>query len=459
MQVENTQKQRITAEKPRNITVSDKIDIASELKNQQTFNVKFSQKIDTLATTQAAYPKSPEPNKIKLGTLSGDNKTVAQLLLANPELKAKTWSIIHNPINQNKAFHQISAGKEIFYNPKTQELHWSKLSSSENNSHENNTPGFDSVARAVFSASSLPDTTLSPASGSAQKIMLGQINQENPTISNLLSQQSDFKAQRWDIIHSKINQNKAFTKIPGGTMIYIDSKTKELSWNKPLPGKDLKTVSSITDNKVISNKVISNKVVTSSSVINSTDNNAILARKLDDAVKPFMGTEYKHLDCYTLVVNGLENMGIQYRGKGSLSRQLLQRAQVDGRADNAYFTGEGITEALGDKVYTRAITHVNNIAQQSKDIFQEMKNLMKKGDILSFSLQTKGHTGVISQNKEQWTYINSGRLDNSISTNAPRHGVGEETLLNEINNWVKLAQQRKESLQITVGRLDKQKFA
>ena len=453
MQVENTQNQRITAEKPRNITASDTIDFAHELKNQQSFNMKFSQKIDTLATTQAAYPTQPESNNIKLGTLSGDNKTVAQLLLANPELKAKTWSIIHNPVNQNKAFHQISAGKEIFYNPKTQELHWSKLSSFENNSPENNIPGFSSATRSVFSASSLPQKTPSPDSGTDQKIILGQINQDNPTISNLLSQQSDFKAQRWDIIHSEINQNKAFTKIPNGTMVYIDSKTKELSWNKPLSGKDLKTVSSITDSN------ISNSNISNNSLINSTDNNAILARKLDDAVKPFMGTEYKHLDCYTLVVNGLENMGIQYRGKDSLSRQLLQRAQVDGRANNAYFTGEGLTEALGDKVYTKAITQVNNIAQQSKDIFQEMKNLMKKGDILSFSLQTKGHTGVISQNKEQWTYINSGRLDNSISTNAPRHGVGEETLLSEINNWVKLAQQRKESLQITVGRLDKQKFA
>ena len=136
----------------------------------------------------------------------------------------------------------------------------------------------------------------------------------------------------------------------------------------------------------------------------------------------------------------------------------MQRAQIDGRANNAYFTGEGITEALGDKIYTREISQVKNIEQQSKDIFQEMQYLMKKGDILSFSLQHRGHTGVISHNKEQWTFINSGHLDNSITANAPRHGVGEETLLSEINNWVKLAQQHKESLQITVGRLDKQKF-
>ncbi len=76
-----------------------------------------------------------------------------------------------------------------------------------------------------------------------------------------------------------------------------------------------------------------------------------------------------------------------------------------------------------------------------------MQNLMKKGDILSFSLETRGHTGIISQNEKQWTYINSGRLDHSISQNAPRHSVGEETLLSKINNWIKLAHKRNEALQ------------
>lgn len=188
------------------------------------------------------------------------------------------------------------------------------------------------------------------------------------------------------------------------------------------------------------------------------DNNRILSKKLDDAVKPFMGTDYKDIDCYTLVVNGLKNMGVRYSGQDSLSKQLIHRAHIEGLANNAYFTGEGITEAMGKKIYTHSISRVSNIEQQSKDIFKEMQGLMKKGDILSFSLQTKGHTGVISQNQKQWTYINSGRLDHSISQNSPRHGIGEETLLSEINNWIKLAHKRNESLQITIGRLDTQKF-
>ena len=183
-----------------------------------------------------------------------------------------------------------------------------------------------------------------------------------------------------------------------------------------------------------------------------------MTSKLDDAVKPFMGTAYKNLDCYTLVVTGLKNMGVSYRGKNGLSGQLLQMARAEGRVENAYFTGEGITRAMGEKVYSKAIIRVDNINQQSKAIYQEMKNLMQKGDILSFSLESKGHTGVISQNQKQWTYINSGRLDHSINKNSPKYGVGEENLQDEISNWIKLAQRRKESLKITVGRIDSKKL-
>ncbi|MCW8930076.1 MAG: hypothetical protein OQL19_07570 [Gammaproteobacteria bacterium] len=429
MRVENTADQHIAVNKSRQKPTSGNTDFANKLENQQNFNTHLSQKADTLSSNQASLASKPDLNVIKLGSLTGEKTTVAQLLLANPELKSKTWSIIHNPINRNKAFHQISAGKEIYYNPKTQEINWNEFNSNQSTlltktAPANTTPPNTSkIASETEVLNNKQDSQLF----NKQKIVLGTIDQNNPTISNLLSQQNDLKAQRWNIIHSDINKNKEFTKIPNNTTIYMDSQTKELSWNAPSTATDAEKT--------------------------------VLARKLDDAVKPYMGTEYKDLDCYTLVVNGLENMGIRYRGKGSLSSQLLQRAQIDGRANNAYFTGEGLTEALGDKIYTKAVSSIDNIDKQSQDIFHEMKELMKKGDILSFSLQTKGHTGVISQNKDEWTYINSGRLDNSIRTNSPKHGVGEETLLNEINNWIKLAQKRNEALQITVGRLDKQKFA
>ena len=392
MQVKTIENQPVNFKSPGVRAASNNSSFALQLNRQQD-----SQKIDSLPAEKIA-----EPATIKLGSLSGNTHTVAQLLLASPDLKAQTWSIIHDPVNKQKAFDKIPAGKAIYFNPATRELQWSGQQ----------------------------------VSISGNQLILGQLNKNSPTVSDLLSQQDNFKAQRWDIIHSDINRDKAFTRIPDGSTVYMDSRSREISWHSNKPGtahlNAANTPLAIAQNSPV--------------------------QKLDDAVKPYMGTDYKHLDCYTLIVNGLENMGIRYRGKDSLSSQLTARAQLDGRASNAYFTGEGLTEALGEKVYTRAITQVSDIARQTRDVFQEMKNLMQKGDILSFSLQTRGHTGVISQNNRQWTYINSGRLDHSINANAPRHGVGEESLLNEISNWIKLAQKRKEALQITVGRLDKKKF-
>ncbi|MCP3852883.1 MAG: hypothetical protein GY694_22045 [Gammaproteobacteria bacterium] len=427
MQVENSINQLINNSKAKSKAISDNHPLSQNSPERPDFNQFLSQKIGTQTSLQSPEPTYSKDSSIKLGALGTQNTTVAQLLLNHPELKSKTWSIIHNPVNHDKAFRKIPSGEAIFYNPKTQELSWSQA----------NTP----TKNPLVSAPSLnrgKEITSHSTENSGQRMSLGEINQSNPTISDLLSQKSDLKAERWGIIHSDINKNKAFTNIPNNTMIYMDSQTKELSWNT--------TPSTPSIAEKNSQKADSN-----------TTENIVLAKKLDEAVKPYMGTEYKHLDCYTLVVNGLENMGIKYRGKHSLSSQLLQKAQHEGRANNTYFTGEGLTEAVGNKVYTKAISSVSNIDQQSKDIFSEMKGLMKKGDILSFSLQTKGHTGVISQNKDQWTYINSGRLDNAIEEDAPKHGVGEETLLNEINNWVKRAKVRNESLQITVGRLAEQK--
>ena len=380
---------------------------------------------------------------ISLGKLSKQNNNVAQLLLSHPELKSKTWSIVHNDLNKNKPYQQIRPGTEIFYNKQTQELQW------EQSAHVNMQPLHNNIAikKAPFETTAVVNTNseirtkeptrTAPLTPNTDRIELGQVNQANPTVSNLLSNHSEFKTDRWNIIHSDINKDKAFTKIPDGSTVYIDKKTRELSWTTP----EQRTPTSINQPELL-----------------ASDTTKILSKKLDDAVKPLMGTPYNEIDCYTLVVHGLKNMGVRYKGQDSLSRQLLNMAEAEGRASNAYFTGEGITQAMGEKIYTKAITRVEDIAEQSKAIFQEMKHLMQKGDILSFSLETKGHTGVISQNQDEWTYINSGRLDNSIVKDAPKHGVGEETLLNEISNWIKLAQKRKESLQITVGRLDNQKF-
>jgi len=429
MQIQNTEMQAIHSLQNNEIKPSTAVP-ANNLKTTEFTDIYKDQALNKQILLRQKIDTNIPSNSlnIHLGTLNNKNSTVAHLLLKNPELKAKTWSIIHNTANKNKAFNQIPAGSQIYYNHNTGAISWNQSSNIQtpltpNTSQQvqltkNNSP----MTPQVINQSAATKTT-------SQPVLLGKLSKQTPTVSELLAHNNDFNAQRWNIIYSDINKNKAFTNIPKGSAIYIDSQTKELSWagsvNKP----------------------------------SVSDNSRIMASKLDEAVKPFMGSAYKSIDCYTLVVNGLENMGIHYRGKDSLSRQLRQMARSEGRADNAYFTGEGITQAIGNKVYSKAIAQTDNIQQQSQDIFHEIKSLMQKGDILSFSTQSKGHTGIISQNQDQWTFINSGRLDHSINKNSPKKGVGEETLFDEINNWIKLAQERREPLQITIGRLDSRKLA
>ncbi|MDX2504777.1 MAG: hypothetical protein QNL62_09910 [Gammaproteobacteria bacterium] len=448
MRIHTTDNQHSIAAKSSNNNTLGAMDFVSVLKNQQLkqANIKpqassqqslASQKIDTLtAANTVPTPNAVDvsaTNTIKLGVLSKNNSTVAQLLLANPELKASTWSIIHDPINKSKPFQQIPAGSLVYYNQKSRELSWHRYSQTLASNTLGTSPSRQ-TEMPVASRKTLPATD-------SHKIVLGKINQDSPTVSHLLFKHNDFKSQHWNIIHSELNKDKSFTQIAKGSTIYIDSKSRELSWTTP-------------DDKAKNTREIS----LPSGSVHSESHTQLLAQRLDDAVKPFMGTDYKDIDCYTLVVHGLKKMGVRYRGQDSLSRELLQMAQAKGRAENAFFTGEGITQAMGEKIYTRSVIQVKDIDQQSRAIYQEMQRLMQKGDLLSFSLESRGHTGVISQNREQWTYINSGRLDNSINQGAPKHGVGEETLLDEISNWIKLAQKRKESLQITLGRLDNKKF-
>ncbi|MCU7940215.1 MAG: hypothetical protein KZQ64_06670 [gamma proteobacterium symbiont of Bathyaustriella thionipta] len=267
MQIQQADNSLTFTDKPNKVALSSTTDFARQL-DKHTF---VSQKTDTLSTHEGPLE---QPQNIKLGTLSEKNTTVAQLLLANPQLKADTWSIIHHSINKNKAFNQIPVGKEIFYNQQTREISWSEQA--------NKTKLINPVASSGTEGS--VDT---------HKLVLGQLNSNNPTVSNLLSQNKELKAQRWNIIHDAVNRNKAFTKIPYGSTVYFDSKTRELSWDT-------------TNNSGNKQSPVS-------------DNNLILSKKLDDAVKPFMGTDYKDIDCYTLVVNGLKNMGVRYQGEDSLS--------------------------------------------------------------------------------------------------------------------------------------------
>ena len=92
--------------------------------------------------------------------------------------------------------------------------------------------------------------------------------------------------------------------------------------------------------------------------------------------------------------------------------------------------------------------------KETDKIYSEITPYLQEGLILSFSTTSRGHTGIVSRRENDWTYINSGIIDNQISPGEVSERVGEEFLKAEINNWFVLAASRKEPLTVTLGRLD-----
>jgi hypothetical protein len=175
---------------------------------------------------------------------------------------------------------------------------------------------------------------------------------------------------------------------------------------------------------------------------------------LDDAVRPFIGTSYTEIDCYGLIVRGLINQGVQYHGHGGLREKLENLALLDGLPNNAYLNGEGLVEKAGTKIFTNFIHRITNTGEETDKIYSELTPYLREGLILSFSTTTRGHTGIVSRREDDWTYINSGVIDNQIFSNEVSERVGEEFLKAEIKNWVVRASSRKEPLTVTLGKID-----
>ena len=103
---------------------------------------------------------------------------------------------------------------------------------------------------------------------------------------------------------------------------------------------------------------------------------------------------------------------------------------------------------------------IDNPERAADRTLNTMKEVMAEGQILSFSTPTRGHTGVIArQENGEWTFINSGRMDNPVSEALSSKEVGEEVLVNELQNWFSLARRRNEPLTITLGQVDQAKVA
>lgn len=278
-------------------------------------------------------------------------------------------------------------------------------------------------------------------------VLIGELSQKSPTVSNLLIKNPIFSRECWDIIHSNANQSKPFHRILAGTKIYLNPQTKELLWGE----------------------MISNRQETSPSVVLASDcitpkadthaQAGTLSEKLVDAVRPFLGRKYEEIDCYELIVKGLKKMGIKYQGAGGLGHELVKMAVEKNLPINAFLNGEGIIKASGSTVFQKSILNVSDPEKQAKAVMKELEDRLEPGQILSFSTPTKGHTGIISKKNDMWTFINSGDIDNSVGTHQGKKGVGEENLAEEILNWFKMAGHRKQDLKISLGKLSEEKLA
>lgn len=293
-----------------------------------------------------------------------------------------------------------------------------------------------------------PAEVQSPAP--SEKILLGTITRETPTVSALLSKHPVYGKDLWNIVYSDCNREKPYTKILSGTNIYLDEGTRELYWQ----------VDKANSIKLESAPVPGPEILpqTSSDARGHTDADTPSV-DLAAAVKSYLGRPYHEINCYELLIRGLVKMGVRYLGSGGLMEQLKTVAKEKGLPANAFLNGEGLISASGTPVYVKSISSVRDSEKESGQLFAELKPLLNEGYILSFSTRTRGHTGVVGKKDDSWTYINSGRMDNQIdkTTTSPKR-VGEEVLAEEIENWFRLAKRRHESLQVTVGRLEQQRL-
>ncbi len=416
---------------------------------------------DLLATARASSGSgelkmdSAEPAML-VGIISAEIPTVSELLKQHEELGKSTWEIIYSRQNQDKEYTKIKPGTSIYYNRETAALYWSdpppdsvraeKMQMMPGQLHPSISGYASSTSTAIKSEENIPaeKQPLSPPHGKV--IQLGRIDSSNPTVSHLLKNHPQFKAHTWNILANKENKGKPFERITSGTEIHLDAENMEIIWKG-------------ADNTV---QVSHHGAAAKSEKEHPAAAPALAlqrpAANLSEAVQRYMGTSYDEMNCYELIVKGLHHLDIPYGGKDGLFSKLTRMAVDSGLAPNAYLNGEGIIKAAGSLVLSKNYTEVSNWQSETAALVREIEPLLDNGQILSFSTEKRGHTGVISQKNNQWTFINSGRLDNSVNHSSLHRGVGEEILAEEIGNWLKTAQAGKETLTVTLGRLEQTKI-
>ncbi len=368
---------------------------------------------------QAGRKTSQGAKLVPIGTLSKNNPTVSELLIKHPTYGKDCWGILSAGINRNKTYTSIPGGSRIYLNPETHEVVWNRQGVTGNETR-----------------------TANNSQKNAKPVFIGTLSKSNPTVSELLIKHPTYGKDCWGILSAGINRNKTYTSIPGGSRIYLNPETREVVWK---------------GNKTPAEHALpANPPDLRAEQMPLRESNPFSAG-LVKAVKPYMGKPYKEMNCFELVAQGLEGVGIRYYGRDGLGERLVKMATEKGLSSNHYLTGEGLIETSGSPIYSKSISKIRNSRTEARKVYQEVKPLLREGLILSFSTPTRGHTGIVSQRGQNWTYINSGHMDHRLEGRASR-GVGEEFLKPEIRNWFRLAAKRKEPLQITVGRLDENKL-
>ena len=408
-------------------------------------------------------PRESANQLLLVGTISDVNPTVSELLINHQTLADKTWDIIHSKQNLGKDYRKIQPGTRIYFNPHTGSLSWSDESIHPTSIKEPPAGAVhaDPVAKPSVSkkvpvthteANSTKSSETSSSIDSARShpgntnpdtmIKIGRISSAAPTVSHLLAAHPQLKEVTWQLLNNDINNNKPFHRITSGTDIYVDAASLEISWdtsNTPAVGS-VNPPSAKPEGALISSRV--------------EQKSPPLSQDLSEAVKGYMGTPYDQINCYELLVKGLKQLDIPYSGKNGLYAQLTQMALDRGMAPNAFLNGEGIIEVAGSMVLSKNYPHLTDWENEAAALIDEIEPLLNHGQILSFSTERRGHTGIVSTHNDEWTFINSGRLDNSIEPDSISNGVGEELLTEELRNWFKVAHETGETLSVTLGNLD-----
>jgi len=379
---------------------------------------------------------------ILVGEISREVRTVSELLSQHKELSDSTWNIIYSQQNQDKDYTNIKPGTAVYFNPEDGVLTWSGAAPA---------PREDSRSSKTAQSHTAPlhrsVVTRQPEITSNQELIkLGRIDSKTPTVSHLLKNHPELKDQMWELLGSNINQGKPYQRIAKGTEIHLDAATMELVWNNN------------TTTTAVAKPSPSIVAPPTSASIPSTGQPIPATIDLSEAVQGYKGISYDKINCYELLVKGLHNLDIAYSGKNGLFAKLTNMAVENGLAPNAYLNGEGIVRAAGSTILSKNYSGISNWKNNSATLIKEIEPLLDSGQILSFSTERRGHTGIIARKDNQWTFINSGRMDNSIDQKTVSNGVGEEVLTKEIINWFRTAQEKGETLSVTLGQLDQGKI-